>query len=591
MPGTDWLHHSFGIVCHQIAERSIGAGGYLMPLCARCAGLYCGVLAVSLWVLIQGALGWKPRLSRSSLLALIVLGAACVADGLTGTSHAIGATNVVRFALGAGAGAFVTIALSVLFWASWPEKRTTFRLDSGDVLLGLLTVPVVTASGLESSVLLKALTIGSLMGLALLHAWGLALSVSLSARLRRDPAWLGRLWRSQGARAAALAAGTVVTLSAPVAAQDEVERCVVRSRALGDEAVKAALDSASSARVLSVLRARPWPWDLRGSCAVDPGAHLVQLDARLLSAGTPSPTPSPTGWALLEHECVLREARKLINEPITIERPTDPANLVSNSCHISDSELAPADLPKIHVYEWKTSIDRTDSIKACIKNGMASPVFTSETERVVAHFGIHALGTTPTGVKESVHDAVRQHMVTVEQVCAITGGHPESWRPPRNPIIHPGLFLGFIGLTAALALVYNKKAKADWDQEKDRLRDGLLAELKLPRATGDEAARRGVLALLSARKDGVGGEELWLAFLKDRIVSVHADGRRTSIPFSTLKKLDLVELASAGFSIAIQTSSGKTDIDGRLHLQGAADMVRIVNILLRQGVSVGYQKA
>jgi hypothetical protein len=148
----------------------------------------------------------------------------------------------------------------------------------------------------------------------------------------------------------------------------------------------------------------------------------------------------------------------------------------------------------------------------------------------------------------------------------------------------------YIGLLVGVSLWLKRKGDVAWAVERDNLRAALLSELKLPK-TADATLRQRVLALLPATKDVPGAEELWLAFLADRIVAIHKDGRRTSIPVRNLKKLDLVEFGGADFGIAIDTAGGTTEVDGRLRLSGATDMVRVVNILIRQGVSVGYRKA
>ncbi|MFH1820931.1 MAG: DUF2085 domain-containing protein [Methanobacteriota archaeon] len=36
------LEYTSFLVCHQIPERTLSIGGKLLPLCARCTGIYCG---------------------------------------------------------------------------------------------------------------------------------------------------------------------------------------------------------------------------------------------------------------------------------------------------------------------------------------------------------------------------------------------------------------------------------------------------------------------------------------------------------------------------------------------------------------------
>ncbi len=48
------LHQLFtfigGAVCHQLPERSIMVGGKLLPLCARCTGIYTGIFLSFVWI-------------------------------------------------------------------------------------------------------------------------------------------------------------------------------------------------------------------------------------------------------------------------------------------------------------------------------------------------------------------------------------------------------------------------------------------------------------------------------------------------------------------------------------------------------------
>ncbi|MGH9901917.1 MAG: DUF2085 domain-containing protein [Pyrinomonadaceae bacterium] len=52
-----WSHavyQAFGVVCHQMPERSFHFGGYPLAVCARCAGLYAGFAAgVLLYPLVR----------------------------------------------------------------------------------------------------------------------------------------------------------------------------------------------------------------------------------------------------------------------------------------------------------------------------------------------------------------------------------------------------------------------------------------------------------------------------------------------------------------------------------------------------------
>ena len=43
-----------GELCHQLPARSLVAAGVALPACARCAGIYLGVLLAFIWYLVPG---------------------------------------------------------------------------------------------------------------------------------------------------------------------------------------------------------------------------------------------------------------------------------------------------------------------------------------------------------------------------------------------------------------------------------------------------------------------------------------------------------------------------------------------------------
>src|SRR5512137_462061 len=67
-------------VCHQIPERSFHVGAFVLPLCARCSGMYLGAVT---GLVFQALVGWKrARLPHWSILA--VLGIFVAAFGIDG---------------------------------------------------------------------------------------------------------------------------------------------------------------------------------------------------------------------------------------------------------------------------------------------------------------------------------------------------------------------------------------------------------------------------------------------------------------------------------------------------------------------------
>jgi uncharacterized membrane protein len=586
------LRDFFAAVCHQIAERSIGADGALMPLCARCAGLYDGLFIVGAWYASLRALGWKPRFSRFTLAWVTITAVLCVVDGVSGASHALGASNLVRFALGLGAGIAIGGLLTHHFTTHWQDQRTVIWLPAGESLGAAFVLGALGAASASTPLGLAALSLAAAIGLLLLHATGFGTAVTVALRTWNDPGWLMRRLPRRGQVAAVLAL-IVVTPARAGQQAETIEACVSRKSETARAALREAIASGSSLRVLNALRGTSrGEYELRGECErerSDPDSFNLSPDVAATPGFSPTitPTPTPREWEAVRDACILRMAREVIDG--TGGAYTRGAQETESACRVDLTRGS--DDPVIFVNftsgRGVTSVTVTPTIRRCIIDEAGKTSLSEQATAIAQQRGVrlveHAAGLPP-------QDQFLSHLRNVQSVCALAGGSLADWRPPRSPLIHPYLPPVFIGLVIGGAFWFRKKRLEVWNEEKEKLRSALLTELKLPK-NGDAAARKSVLALLTATRDVPGGEELWLAFVSDRIIAIHKDGRRTSVPVKNLRKLDLVEFGGADFGIAIDTTSGKTDIDGRLRFSGASDMVRVVNILIRQGVSVGYRKA
>ena len=79
-PGLDGKLTAIGFsVCHQIGSHSLEIGGRLLPLCARCTGMYHGSLAALLYLANGKKRSGIP--SKARIIALAVLFALFVVDG------------------------------------------------------------------------------------------------------------------------------------------------------------------------------------------------------------------------------------------------------------------------------------------------------------------------------------------------------------------------------------------------------------------------------------------------------------------------------------------------------------------------------
>lgn len=93
------LRMLFRLTCHGIARRCIELWGVPMPICARCAGIYAGLLAGSLLAVALPAI--RERLMRRVLFAAAI---PMAIDGLTQLTGLRESTNTLRIATGLLAG-------------------------------------------------------------------------------------------------------------------------------------------------------------------------------------------------------------------------------------------------------------------------------------------------------------------------------------------------------------------------------------------------------------------------------------------------------------------------------------------------------
>lgn len=107
------LFHWVGYgLCHQLPERSLFAGGFQLPVCARDTGIYAG-FALSMIVIALLERGRRPsEIPRPGLIVLgtIFLGT-MVADGVSSYAGWRSTTNDLRLITGLLAGYALTLAV------------------------------------------------------------------------------------------------------------------------------------------------------------------------------------------------------------------------------------------------------------------------------------------------------------------------------------------------------------------------------------------------------------------------------------------------------------------------------------------------
>jgi uncharacterized membrane protein len=108
-----WLDQVLGFlgfaVCHCLPSRTFIIGGRYLPLCSRCTGVFLGIAATYIFLIVRR--GFKvnalPSLPVSFAVAAMLLPMAV--DGLSSYAGLRETTNIVRFLTGLAAGAALPV--------------------------------------------------------------------------------------------------------------------------------------------------------------------------------------------------------------------------------------------------------------------------------------------------------------------------------------------------------------------------------------------------------------------------------------------------------------------------------------------------
>lgn len=106
----------FRVLCHGMPQRSLEVFGTTMPICARCTGIYAGLLAGIL------AFAVLPRIETAVLKVAVIV--AMIPIGLDGLTQAVGlreSNNPLRIVTG------VTVAFVCGIWALSSVEKTGER--------------------------------------------------------------------------------------------------------------------------------------------------------------------------------------------------------------------------------------------------------------------------------------------------------------------------------------------------------------------------------------------------------------------------------------------------------------------------------
>jgi|GEM_PF-5713871 len=127
-PVTWFVERICGPICHHLSERTITLGNP-MPVCARCAGLYCGWLVVSVLPFIISTTGFEVKCAKTSSLWIgfaLLFVVSFLEAGLE-TFGWVKLANWPRFAMGVPLGLFPA---SLLLFGVKTLEAETRRSDS-----------------------------------------------------------------------------------------------------------------------------------------------------------------------------------------------------------------------------------------------------------------------------------------------------------------------------------------------------------------------------------------------------------------------------------------------------------------------------
>jgi len=126
-------------ICHQIPERTLTINGQLLPLCARCTGIYCGFAIGYLYQLItlKKANHFPSKSLIMFLAATIVL---LAIDGLGGKIELWNLPNNMRFLIGLLCGSSISLILLPLFNFFFVRSALKSNINTKQYLTLLLLV-------------------------------------------------------------------------------------------------------------------------------------------------------------------------------------------------------------------------------------------------------------------------------------------------------------------------------------------------------------------------------------------------------------------------------------------------------------------
>ena len=188
-------------ICHRIDLRSFHLGSRQLPLCARCTGIYLGVMGgiLALAVLGRGRAGGLPR--GGVLYVLLGFTALMGIDGVNSyltffphLPHLYEPQNWLRLTTGALNGltvaAFIVPVFNQTVWSNWDERLAVSWRELGAlILVGAVMIGLVL---IENPIILYPLALLSALGVVvLLTALFTSILLIVTRRANRAVNWRG----------------------------------------------------------------------------------------------------------------------------------------------------------------------------------------------------------------------------------------------------------------------------------------------------------------------------------------------------------------------------------------------------------------
>ncbi len=205
---TPMIQEICSLACHQAAARTLFLAGRMLPLCARCTGIYAGFLIGAAYqAALPGRNGRqlpiRPVSAASLVLILLLAG-----DGIAARWGASLPGNPARALLGLGGGFSLSLFAVPLFNRFVRASRTDSPVISGwkTYVPGLLLTAALSASLLwDTGAVFRLWSLASMAGLAATY---LVTNAAAAAAILRWPS------RPHTAASAALLAAAVALLLA-----------------------------------------------------------------------------------------------------------------------------------------------------------------------------------------------------------------------------------------------------------------------------------------------------------------------------------------------------------------------------------------